>query len=169
MRSWGLRGQTPIIRSRGGWKRITAAGMICLNTRSKRTTALAWLSKRGMRKEKLLSILGDLKRRYGKRRFILMWDGLPAHKAKVVRKFISENASWLTVHRFPAYSPEFNPQEYMWSAVKRKDMGNSCPNGSTQLRSKVYRSLKGRKNKSSFLRGCLKASKLLTAKELGEG
>jgi len=143
--------------------------MICLNTRSKRTTAIAWLSKRGMRKEKIISILEDLKLRYGRKRLVLIWDGLPAHKAKIVQTFIRENASWLTVHRFPAYSPEFNPQEFMWSAVKRKDMGNYCPNGSTQLRTKVYRSLKNRKNKSSFLRGCLKASGLFIAKELGEG
>lgn len=142
--------------------------MICLNTKSKRTTALAWLSKRGMRKEKLISILKDIKRRYDKKRFVLLWDGLPAHKAKIVQAFIKGNTSWLTVHRFPAYAPELNPQEYMWSAVKRKDMGNYCPNGSRQLRSKVYRSLQGRKNKQSFLRGCLKASGLLYAKELGE-
>ena len=169
VKSWGLRGQTPVIRSRGGWRRITAAGMISLNTKSKRTMALAWLSKRGMRKEKLIGILKDIKRHYSRKRFVLLWDGLPAHKAKIVQVFIKENASWLTVYRFPAYSPELNPQEYMWSAVKRKDMGNYCPRDFIQLRSKVYRSLKGRKSKQSFLRGCLKASGLLSAKELGEG
>lgn len=125
--------------------------------------------KRGMRKEKLLAILGELKRRYGKKRFVLLWDGLPAHKAKIVQKFITENRSWLVVHRFPAYAPELNPQEYLWSAVKRKDMGNYCPPNSVALRSKVYRSLKKRRKSSSFLGGCLKASGLFSAKELGEG
>ena len=91
-----------------------------------------------MRKEKLLSILGDLKHRCGRKHVVLLWDGLPAHKAKVVQTFIKENASWLTVHRFPAYSPELNPQEYLWSAVKRKDMGNYCAKDSLQLRNKVY-------------------------------
>lgn len=143
--------------------------MICFNTKSKRTTSLAWLSKRGMRKEKLLSILDDLKHRYSRKHLVLLWDGLPAHKAKIVQVFVKENVSWLTVHRFPAYSPELNPQEFMWSAVKRKDMGNYCPNGSSQLKSKVYRSLKKRKKASAFLRGCLKASGLFNAKELSEG
>lgn len=142
--------------------------MICFNTKTKRTTSLAWLSKRGMRKERLLSILRDLKRRYGRKHVVLLWDGLPAHKAKIVQKFIALNPSWLTVHRFPAYAPELNPQEYLWSAVKRKDMGNYCPKDSVNLRSKVYRSLKKRRNAPSFLRGCLKASKLFSAKELGE-
>ena len=167
-RSWGLRGHTPIIRSRGGWRRVTAAGMITFNARTKRKITLAWLMKRGMRKEKLLSILCELKHRYGRKHFVLLWDGLPAHKAKIIQKFIMENNSWLTVYRFPAYAPELNPQEYLWSAVKRKDMGNYCPPNSAALHSKVYRSMKKRKKSSSFLEGCLKASGLFNAKELSE-
>lgn len=158
-----------MIESRGGWKRITVAGMILFNAKTKRKTSLAWFSKRGMRKERLCKILRDIKRGFKKRRLVLLWDGLPAHKAKIVRRFIEENASWLTVYRFPAYAPELNPQEYLWSAVKRKDMGNYCPQTSAALRSKVCRSLRKRKTSSSFLGGCLKAPGLFTAKELGEG
>lgn len=169
VRTWSIKGQTPVIRSRGGWKRITAAGMIVFRAKSKRASASAWLSKRGMRKEKVLSILRDLKRRWKRCHLILLWDGLPAHRAKVVQRFIKENHSWLTVHRFPAYAPELNPQEYLWSAVKRKDMGNYCPQSVPCLRGKVYRSLKARGTARSFLKGCLKASGLFSVKELGEG
>jgi len=168
VRTWGLKGQTPVIKSRGGWKRITAAGLIAWNAKTKRAVALAWLMKRGMKKEKLLAILGNLKRRFKKKQLVLLWDGLPAHKAKIVQRFIKENATWLRVWRFPAYAPELNPQEYVWSAVKRKDLGNYCPETFGQLRSKVYRSLRKRKNASSFLRGCLQASGLFSVKELGE-
>lgn len=143
--------------------------MIIFNAKTKRALSLAWLSKRGMRKEKLISILEDLKRHYGRKLFVLLWDGLPAHKAKTVQIFIKENISWLTVHRFPAYAPELNPQEFMWSAVKRKDMGNYCPESSAQLKGKVYRSLRKREKAPVFLRGCLKASGLFNARELGEG
>jgi len=168
VRTWSIRGKTPVIRSRGGWKRITAAGMIVFNAKTKRTTSLAWLSKRGMRKERICAILENLKYRFRKRHLILLWDGLPAHRAKVVRRFIEENTSWLSVYRFPAYAPELNPQEFVWSAVKRKDMGNYCPNGFKTLHGKVYRALKARRLASSFLKGCLKASGLFSVKELGE-
>ena len=86
----------------------------------------------------------------------------------MVRRFIEENTLWLQVFRFPAYAPELNPQEYVWSAVKRKDMGNYCPKATAHLRSKVYRSLRKHQHASSFLRGCLAASGLFNAKELGE-
>lgn len=157
-----------MIKSRGGWKRITAAGLITFGAKTGRATAFAWLSKRGMKKEKLLSILRDLKRRFKKKRLALLWDGLPAHQAKIVQRFIEENTAWLQVWHFPAYAPELNPQEYLWSAVKRKDLGNYCPKTATNLHSKVYRALRERRKAPRFLRGCLKASSLFNAKELGE-
>ena len=169
VRTWSIKGQTPLIRSKGGWKRVTAAGMIMFNTKTKRAASLAWLSKRGMRKERLLAILHDLKRRYKRKRLVLLWDGLPAHKAKLVERYIAENMSWLSVYRFPAYAPELNPQEFVWSAVKRADMGNYCPQTSSALRGRVYRVLRKRRRASSFLKGCLKASGLFSVKELGEG
>jgi transposase len=143
--------------------------MIVFHTKTKRVRSFAWLSKRSMRQEKILTILRDLKRRYARKHLVLFWDGLPAHRANRVRRHITENNSWLTVHRFPAYAPELNPQEYLWSAVKRKDMGNYCPQKPVQLTGKVYRSLRKRQNSSAFLKGCLKASRLFSAKELGEG
>lgn len=169
VRTWGLRGQTPVIRSRGGWKRITVAGMVALSTRTMRIRSLAWISKRSMRKEKVLAILRDLKERYRKGHLVLLWDGLPAHKANIVKCFVEENAQWLTVIRFPAYAPELNPQEYVWSGTKRSDVGNTCFSSLTELRGKVYRSLKKRSRNAPFLRGCLKASGLFNARELGEG
>ena len=169
VRTWGLKGQTPVIASRGGWKRLTAAGMIILHAQSRRPGSIAWLMKRAMRKERILSLLIDLKKRWRRRRLILLWDGLPAHKAGIVSKFIHKNESWLTVIRFPAYAPELNPQEYVWSALKRGSLGNECFSSLAGLRKKVYRSLKKRFGNTRFLRGCLKASGLFTASELGEG
>lgn len=169
VRTWGLKGQTPLIQSAGGWKRLTAAGMTVFNARTKRTSALFWLLRRGMRKEKMLSILNDLKKRHRRHRFILLWDSLPAHKAKRVARFVEDNRTWLTAVRFPSYAPELNPQEYVWSGTKRKDFGNYCAPSLSSLHGKVRRALKKRAGESAFLKGCIRASGLLNARELGEG
>lgn len=169
VRTWSLRGRTPVIRSRGGWKCLTAAGLVLFNARTRRTGALTWLTKRGMRKEKVVAILHDLKKRYRKKHLALLWDGLPAHRARIVTRFIEVNRVWLTVFRFPSYAPELNPQEYVWSAAKRSDVGNTCFFSLQQLRGKVHRSLKQRSHNHSFLRGCLRASGLFGVRELGEG
>lgn len=169
VRTWGICGETPIIKSAGGWKRVTAASMITFNTKTKRTSAPAWLFRKGMRKEKILSILKDIKKKYRKQLFVLLWDGLPAHKAKIVTRFVEENKKWLTALRFPSYAPELNPQEYVWSGVKRADLGNFSPSTLGSLHRKVRRTLKKRSKETSFLKGCLKASGLFNARELGEG
>lgn len=169
VRTWSVRGETPIIQSAGGWKRVTAAGMLVFNTRSKRTHTCAWIFRKGMRKEKMLAVLKDIKKKYRRYCFVLLWDSLPAHKAKIVTRFIEANRLWLTAIRFPSYAPEFNPQEYVWSGTKRKDFGNYCAPSLQSLHRKVRATLKRRSRESTFLRGCLKASGLFTARELGEG
>ena len=169
VRAWSVRGVTPAIASAGGWKRITAAGMVTFNAQTKRTSGLAWMFRKGMRKKKMLSILRALKKKYRRRHLVFLWDSLPAHKAIIVRTFLESNRSWITPVRFPSYAPEYNPQEYVWSGTKRKDFGNYCAPHTDSLHRRVRRTLKKRSHEHSFLRGCIKASGLFTARELGEG
>lgn len=63
-------------------------------------------------------------RRHLKGQVILVWDGLPAHQAKATALFLKSQKNWLQVERFPAYAPELNPPEYLWSALKGKDFAN---------------------------------------------
>ena len=117
----------------------------------------------------MLSILKDIKKRYSRYQFVMLWDSLPSHKAKMVMKYVEENKRWLTAVRFPSYAPELNPQEYVWSGVKRSDLGNYTPPTIQSLHGKVRRTLKRRAHQSKFLKGCIEGSGLLTARELGEG
>lgn len=49
---------------------------------------------------------------------VVVWDGLPAHKSAKMRALIAARA-WLRVYRLPAYAPELNPTESLWSSCKR--------------------------------------------------
>lgn len=135
----------------------------------KKADALVWMQKKSVKKEAILRLLADLKKKYRRKNhpFILLWDGLPAHKAKAVQEFIAKNKDWLTVHRFPAYAPELNPQEYQWSSLKRKTLGNYCPPTMSALSQKARRGIQNMKN-GMTLKGFLKKSGLWTGKELGE-
>jgi len=143
--------------------------MITFNAKTKRVGSEAWLFRKGMRKKKMLAILKDIKKKYRKSVFVFLWDSLPAHKAKIVTQFVEVNKDWLATLRFPAYAPEFNPQEYLWSGVKRADFGNYSAPTIQSLHGKVRRTLRKKRGQSKFLKGCIKASGLFTARELGEG
>ncbi len=49
---------------------------------------------------------------------VLMWDRLTAHKSAAMRRLIATRP-WLRVYPLPAYTPELNPVEKVWSAMKR--------------------------------------------------
>ena len=58
---------------------------------------------------------------------LIIWDGLPAHRSKVVAQYLSEQQGRILVERLPAYAPELNPIEYLWGNVKGNDLANFSP------------------------------------------
>jgi hypothetical protein len=54
---------------------------------------------------------------------VLVWDNVRLHLTASMEEFIDANAEWLTVFQLPAYAPDLDPQEGIWSLVKR-DIGN---------------------------------------------
>lgn len=158
--TWARRGKTPCIQSAGGWKHRTAIGTLLRSPHGRHLRFVFALQKKGVRGKDCIRYLEKLKRLMHGRRLILLWDGLPAHRAKIVHAWIYNNRSWLSVERFPAYDPDHNPAEYVWSACKGKDMAHYLPKNMSALERKIRRSFKRINAENSILRGCLKASGL---------
>ena len=58
-----------------------------------------------------------------KRRVFLIVDGHPTHKAKKVKQFIESLNGQVSLHLLPGYSPELNPDEWVWRNLKSGVMG----------------------------------------------
>ena len=134
-KTWTFPEVHPIVRvsgRRGQHVGITAAvncgGRMCFElTREKeRFTAKTFL--RFIRK---------LRREHPFRPILLIVDGAPIHKAKLVKAFEKENASWLCLEILPAYSPELNPTEKTWGFVKTKKLNGSGAKDKSELRQSV--------------------------------
>jgi hypothetical protein len=54
----------------------------------------------------------------------LLWDGLPSHRSRAMRAWLATQRSWLVVERLPAYAPELNPTEGLWSSLKAVELAN---------------------------------------------
>lgn len=76
------------------------------------------------------------------RSMVLIVDGAPTHKAKVVKAFTEENKSWLRLEILPAYSPELNPTEKSWRFVKTKKLNASTVRDKVELRNETRRVMK---------------------------
>lgn len=57
--------------------------------------------------------------RHRKKPVHLVLDSLPAHKKAVVREYVESTCGKLTLHFLPGYPPDLNPDELVWSHVKR--------------------------------------------------
>ena len=168
--TWGKKGCTPVVKSAGGWKNLTLLGMTTYEPTQRKADSLVWIQKKSVRQDSILRLLNDLKKKYEHcgHPLLLVWDGLPPHRAKSVRHWIKKNKTWLSVHRLPSYAPELNPQEYAWSSLKRKTLGNYCPPTLWALAQKARRGMR-KMRETSILKGFLKKSGLWNEKELGEG
>ena len=73
-------------------------------------------------------MLAELRPFLGGEKAILLWDGLPAHRSRAMLAWLNRQRHWLVVERLPAYAPELNPVEGLWSWLKGTQLANLvCP------------------------------------------
>ncbi len=63
---------------------------------------------------------------------IVVWDGGPNHKGPLVREFLKRNKR-LRLERLPAYAPDLNPVEAVWSWLKYGQLANFVPDDLAEL------------------------------------
>lgn len=162
-RTWAPRGKTPIITSAGGWKTRTIAGATACTPTGNHPRLFLRMVRGTMRAPEAIRLIKNL-RQHIRGTVILIWDGLPAHRAKMVQTYVKQQQSWLTVYRFPAYAPELNPQEYVWSAIRAKGTSNFCPSDMQELDERIRKSGRRLRRHPDILAGCLVRSGLFTKK-----
>jgi transposase len=82
------------------------------------------------------------------------WDNLNIHLAPELAEFAAENKAWLRVFRLPAYAPELNPAEGIWSLLKRAMVNFAAADLDGLIRI-VKRKLKKIQYRPHLINGCL--------------
>ena len=130
-KTWGLRGETPVVHRPGQRQSISAAS--ALNARG----AFWFCTYKGaLNGERFVELLKQLMR-HRKRGLHLIVDGLPAHKKAVVKEYVQSIGSKLTLHFLPGYAPDLNPDELVWSHVKRTGTARNPLHKGEQLQDRV--------------------------------
>jgi transposase len=75
-------------------------------------------------------------------KLLIVWDGLPAHRSRLVWEFVRQQKGRLWLEFLPAYAPELNPVEYLWSYWKQYELPNYCPQNFGQLSSHARQALR---------------------------
>ena len=99
-----------------------------------------------------------LRQRRGK--LLVIWDGLPAHRSRVVKDFLREQRKRLEVEFLPAYAPELNPVEYLWGYWKDHELPNFCPKNFGELSHYARRALRRMRRRPTLVAAFWKQAEL---------
>ena len=80
-------------------------------------------------------------------------DNHPAHRAKAVDRFVDSTDGALRLYRLPAYSPQLNPDEWVWNNVKHDGVAPAVAKGPEQMRSVVIGRLRRLQRLPHIVRG----------------
>jgi transposase len=71
----------------------------------------------------------------------LVLDGHPVHRSNAVKQFAEATNGRLRLFFLPGYSPELNPDEWVWKHVKHDRIGRAGVSGPDDLKSKALAAL----------------------------
>jgi transposase len=71
----------------------------------------------------------------------LVLDGHPVHRSKAVKQFAAATEGRLRLFFLPGYSPELNPDEWVWKNIKHDRIGRAGVSGPEDLKAKALAAL----------------------------
>jgi transposase len=150
-RTWGVRGQTPVVERPGQRQSISAASAV-------NAKGGFWYCtyEGGLTAELFVSLLRKMMRHRPKPVHLVV-DGLPAHKTKLVKDYVQSTQGRLTLHILPGYAPELNPDEAVWSHMKRTGVARAPLRKGERLRNKIDAQLAAIKAAPKLIRSFFRA------------
>ena len=131
-RTWAPIGKTPVTRGTG--KRFKANMIAAISNTG---TLRFRVFDEKFTGPVFLDFLKRLVRDANGRKIMLILDGHPAHRARIVKDWVVTHSEQIELHFLPGYSPELNPAEMLNQDVKTNALGKRRPVNVTELKADV--------------------------------
>lgn len=134
-RTWGARGQTPVVPTSG--QRQAVSAMSAVNPKG-----AFWYSvyTGRLNAARFVEFLKDFMRRRRSRVFLIV-DCHPAHVAKIVKAYVKSQRGRLELYFLPPYAPDLNPDEFVWQYVKKHGLAKKPLRQNESLKERVEQDL----------------------------
>jgi transposase len=150
-KTWGVRGQTPVLQRPGQRQSLGAASAVNAKGGFWFCTYAGALNA-----ARFVQLLKRLRR--GRRKPVhLVLDSLPAHRKACVREYVQSTRGRLTLHFLPGYAPDLNPDELVWSHVQRTGAARRPLRAGETLREKIEAQLAFIKRTPALVRSFFQA------------
>jgi transposase len=164
-RTWGRRGATSLVRvCAAGSGRVSLAGLVA--TKPGHDPRLVYRTRtyhgrkgepKGFAEADYATLL-DGAHQHLRGPIVLVWDNLNTHISATMRRLIAAR-SWLVVYQLPAYAPELNPVEGVWSHLTRS-LANLAKRTIDQVTMLVKTRLKRMQYRRGLITGLVAKTKL---------
>ena len=145
-KTWAPRGETPILRHRMSWPKLSVIAAVSPNPH-------IWLHQvRGSVKSAEVIRFVRYLLRVCRRPLMLFCDGLGAHWSRRTRTALARYGNRLSVHRLPPYAPELNPAEGLYAHLKGHALRGYAAPDLTALQSALRGAVRKAQHRPALIR-----------------
>ena len=158
-RSYGLKGQTPEVRTTGPRQKVKAISAL-------KAKGAFWsaVDTGHFNATRLVGFRKDFRRgRQGK--VDLVVDGHPSHRAKLVSKDVPSTRGMLALHFRPPAAPDLNPDEFVWPYPKTNGVAQKPLRKGESLRERVTQNRAAVQTNRKLVRSFFGANSVAYAKD----
>ena len=157
MRTWGLKGQTPTVRTSG-----QRQGINVISALSNGGGFWYRIFNGRFNAEVFIDGLKDLIKNRKKPIYVIT-DGHPVHKSKLVATFLKENESRIKLFILPPYAPDLNPDELVWNHLRQKGTARSPLKKGESLKERTFIDLELIAQNKGLIKSFFKSESVLFA------
>jgi transposase len=145
--TWAPVGRTPVVKATGARfavnmvSAVTAQGALRFAVYEEKFTATLFID---FCKRLLHDAPGPV---------YLIVDGHPTHRARVVKEYVASTGGRLRLFLLPGYSPELNPDEWVWKNVKHDRIARTGVTSKDDLKAKAISALRRLQKLPRLVRG----------------
>ncbi len=146
-KTWAPRGKTPKQAVTG--KRGSISAMSAINHRGR---LVFTLHEKRIASAEVIHFLNQLLQHHKRRHLVVVMDQASPHVSKKTQAYI-DSQKRLHVFHLPSYSPDWNPDEKVWSHLKRHELKSHQAKTKTEVKELTNDKLSNMSNNPSLVRG----------------
>jgi transposase len=140
------------------YDRLSVLGAITMSPQRKRLDARFNVWHENICTRHVVQFIKQLRQEL-RRPLVVILDRLAAHRS-AARQLQSAGYSDIRFEWLPAYAPDLNPVEALWSHTKYSDLANFLPQDEHDLRRSVCQSIEAQRRQKHLLRSFFHAAEL---------
>ena len=153
-RTWSQRGKRPVMKVRERRDKISISSAV-----TEDGNLYFMIVKESMNEDHIITFLDQLLSEIGGFLY-LFWDNIMIHRSNKVKEYLGIHNNRLITRHTPEYSPELNPDELVWDALKYQELPNFCPKNYDELYSKAETTLVKLKADPAKMKQIIRGTKL---------